>query len=73
MAVARRPVAVATESMLLLAGLACAGLGLRTGLSETEQFRVKPEAVLGAQTLAEAFPAGTTQPVAVLTGTVAAQ
>ena len=43
-------------------------------MSETEQFRVKPEAVLGAQTLAKAFPAGTTQPVAVLTnpGTAAA-
>ena len=41
------------------AGLALGGLGIRTGLSETEQFRVKPEAVAGAETLARAFPAGT--------------
>jgi len=66
-AVIRRPVVVAALTTALLAGLALAGLGIRTGLSETEQFRVRPEAVTGAQTLARAFPAGTTQPVAVLT------
>jgi RND superfamily putative drug exporter len=65
--VAARPMVVAAGSTLVLALLAGGALGLRTGLSETEQFRVKPEAVLGAQTLASAFPAGTTQPVAVLT------
>ncbi|MEV6693006.1 MMPL family transporter [Micromonospora sp. NPDC051196] len=66
-AVIRRPVPVAVLATLLLAGLALGGLGIRTGLSETEQFRVKPEAVAGAQTLARAFPAGTTQPLAVMT------
>ncbi|MEV2239626.1 MMPL family transporter [Micromonospora sp. NPDC049891] len=66
-AVIRRPVPVAALATLLLVGLALGGLGLRTGLSETEQFRVQPEAVAGAQTLAGAFPAGTTQPVAVMT------
>ncbi|MGC4770842.1 MMPL family transporter [Micromonospora sp. DT44] len=65
--VRRRPVAVAALSTLLLGGLALGGLGIRTGLSETEQFRAAPEAVTGAQTLARAFPAGSTQPVAVLT------
>jgi RND superfamily putative drug exporter len=65
--VARRPVLVAAIATVLLAGLALGGLGIRTGLSETEQFRVKPEAVAGAETLARAFPAGTTQPIAVLT------
>jgi RND superfamily putative drug exporter len=65
--VARRPVPVAVLATVLLAGLALGGLGIRTGLSETEQFRVKPEAVAGAETLAQAFPAGTTQPIAVLT------
>ncbi len=72
--VLRRPASVALLATLLLAGLALGGLGIRTGLSETEQFRVEPEAVAGAQTLATAFPAGTTQPVAVLTNptTVAA-
>ena len=66
-AVVRRPVLVAGLATLLLAGLAMGGLGIRTGLSETEQFRAIPEAVAGAKTLAHAFPAGTTQPVAVLT------
>ncbi|MCG5437278.1 MMPL family transporter [Micromonospora foliorum] len=66
-AVQRRPVVVATLATLLLGGLALGGLGIRTGLSETEQFRAEPEAVTGAQTLARAFPAGSTQPVAVLT------
>ncbi|MEU1886629.1 efflux RND transporter permease subunit [Micromonospora sp. WMMD987] len=71
-AVVRRPVPVAVLATLLLAGLALGGLGIRTGLSETEQFRVEPEAVAGAETLARAFPAGTTQPVAVLTNPAAA-
>ncbi|WP_406071524.1 MMPL family transporter [Micromonospora sp. NBC_01638] len=66
-AVERRPVVVATLAALLLGGLALGGLGIRTGLSETEQFRAEPEAVTGAQTLARAFPAGSTQPVAVIT------
>ncbi|MGW4293362.1 MMPL family transporter [Micromonospora chersina] len=71
-AVERRPLPVAVLASLLLAALALGGLGIRTGLSETEQFRVKPEAVAGAETLARAFPAGTTQPVAVLTNPGAA-
>jgi RND superfamily putative drug exporter len=48
-------------------------LGVRTGLSQTEQFRVKPEAVLGAEVLATAFPAGATQPLAVTTTPAAAE
>ncbi|MFG1885144.1 MMPL family transporter [Micromonospora sp. NPDC049102] len=71
--VRRRPVVVAVLSTLLLGGLALGGLGIRTGLSETEQFRAAPEAVTGAQTLARAFPAGSTQPVAVLTTPAAAR
>ncbi|MDG4782690.1 efflux RND transporter permease subunit [Micromonospora sp. WMMD961] len=66
-AVERRPVVVAVLATVLLGGLALGGLGIRTGLSETEQFRAQPEAVTGAQTLARSFPAGSTQPVAVLT------
>ncbi|RZT79966.1 RND superfamily putative drug exporter [Micromonospora violae] len=65
--VQRRPVVVAILAVLLLGGMALGGLGIRTGLSETEQFRAEPEAVTGAQTLARAFPAGSTQPVAVIT------
>ncbi|MFC0504623.1 MMPL family transporter [Micromonospora costi] len=70
--VVRRPLPVAALATLLLAGLALGGLGIRTGLSETEQFRERPEAVAGAETLARAFPAGSTQPVAVLTNPQAA-
>ncbi|MEH0842320.1 efflux RND transporter permease subunit [Micromonospora sp. CPCC 205711] len=70
-AVIRRPAPVAALATLVLAALALGGLGIRTGLSETEQFRAKPEAVTGAQTLAQTFPAGTTQPVAVLTNPAA--
>ncbi|MFD6567487.1 MMPL family transporter [Micromonospora profundi] len=66
-AVERRPAVVAVLAVVLLGGLALGGLGIRTGLSETEQFRAQPEAVTGAQTLARAFPAGSTQPVAVIT------
>ncbi|WP_433282172.1 MMPL family transporter [Micromonospora sp. CA-244673] len=70
--VVRRPLPVAALAVLLLSGLALGGLGIRTGLSETEQFSEKPEAVAGAETLARAFPAGSTQPVAVLTNPQAA-
>jgi RND superfamily putative drug exporter len=51
--------------VLVLAALAAGAGGISTGLSQTEQFRVQPEAVLGAQTLARALPAGTTDPVTV--------
>jgi RND superfamily putative drug exporter len=53
--------------MALLAALSAGGLGLSTGLSQTEQLRAEPESVTGAQTLAAAFPAGAAEPVAVLT------
>ncbi len=71
--VARRPRLVAAASVAVLAALATGALGISTGLSQTEQFRVKPEAVLGAQTLARAFPAGTSDPVTVTTSPAAAQ
>jgi RND superfamily putative drug exporter len=66
-AVARRPRAVVGVALVLLTGAAIAASGVRVGLPLTEQFRVKPEAVLGAETLARAFPAGATQPVEVVT------
>lgn len=71
-AVARRPTAVLIASLVLLAGLAAGATGLRTGLSETEQFRVEPEAVAGAKTLGKAFPAGTTDPVIVISSAATA-
>lgn len=71
--VARRPAGVAVAAVLVLVALSAGALGLRTGLSQTEQFRAKPEAVVAAQTLARAFPAGATQPLSVLTNPAAAQ
>jgi RND superfamily putative drug exporter len=65
--VARRPVTVAAGGLALLAVLAIGGLGLRTGLSQTEQFRAEPEAVRALETLSTAFPAGASTPVVVLT------
>ena len=65
--VAARPRLVASAGVAFLAVLAAGGVGLSTGLSQTEQLRAEPESVLGARTLAEAFPAGAAEPVAVLT------
>ena len=65
--VAARPRLVAAAGVAFLAVLAAGGLGLTTGLSQTEQLRAEPESVLGARTLAQAFPAGAAEPVAVLT------
>ena len=72
-AVQARPVPVAALAVLLLAGLALGGIGLRAGLSQSEQFREKPEAIAAAETLAKGFPAGATQPLAVVTTPGAAQ
>ena len=64
---------VAAVGVAVLAAMATGALDVRTGLSQTEQFRVKPEAVLGAEVLATGFPAGATQPLAVTTTPAAAQ
>lgn len=65
-AVAKRPRLIAGAGLALLAALASGGVGLSTGLSQTEQLRAQPESVQGAETLAAAFPAGAVEPVAVL-------
>ncbi|MEL0316800.1 MAG: hypothetical protein VW991_02995, partial [Aquiluna sp.] len=52
--------------MALLAGLASGGLGIKNGLSATEIFIEKPEAVLGQEVLADAFPAGSATPTYVI-------
>ncbi|WNV75758.1 MMPL family transporter [Geodermatophilus sp. DSM 44513] len=70
--VARAPRLVAALGIAVLALLSVGGLGLQTGLSQVEQLRAEPESVLGARTLAGAFPAGSAEPVAVLTTTAAA-
>ena len=64
--VSKRPVAVAIIGFIILGGLAFGGSGVKVGLSSTEQFLQKPEAVTGQLYLAEAFPAGTTTPSTVI-------
>ncbi|MBI1350023.1 MAG: MMPL family transporter [Actinomycetales bacterium] len=65
--VRRRPHVVGVGATLVLVILATGAIGLQVGLSQNEQFRVKPEAVLGQETLARSFPAGASAPAAVLT------
>ena len=66
-AVRRRPNLVGIGATLVLVVLALGAVGLQVGLSQNEQFRVKPEAVLGQETLSKSFPAGSSAPAAVLT------
>ncbi|MBM7516630.1 MMPL family transporter [Nocardioides nitrophenolicus] len=66
-AVARRPLWSATAGMLLLAVLASGALGIRSGLSEADQFIDTPESIAAASRLAESFPAGSADPAVVLT------
>jgi putative drug exporter of the RND superfamily len=64
--VSRRPVLVAISGFVILAILTLGSVGVKVGLSSTEQFRVKPEAVSGQEVLAKAFPAGSTSPAIVI-------
>lgn len=65
-AVSKRPLAIASVGVALLATLASGGLGIKNGLSATEIFIEKPEAVLGQEVLADAFPAGSATPTFVI-------
>jgi RND superfamily putative drug exporter len=66
-AVKRRPHVVGIGATVFLLVLSLGSIGISVGLSQNEVFRVKPEAVVGQETLAQAFPAGATEPVAVMT------
>lgn len=61
-----RPAAVLAVAILVLAGLAAGLFGARAGLSPTEQFRTTVESVTGQEALARHFPAGSSQPVTVI-------
>lgn len=65
-AVSKKPLAVAAIGVVVLGGLASGGLGIKNGLSATEIFIEKPEAVLGQEVLADAFPAGSATPTIVV-------
>lgn len=64
--VSKRPVTVAILGIALLGGLTVGSTGITIGIPETEQFRVKPEAVTGIEVLGEAFPAGASAPTQVI-------
>ncbi|MFC7548561.1 MMPL family transporter [Plantactinospora sp. GCM10030261] len=64
--VARRPRVVLASSLALLILLASGLFGVRLGLSQTEQFRVKAESIDGLATLSRYFPAGAAEPTVVI-------
>ncbi|MCF8550175.1 MAG: MMPL family transporter [Pontimonas sp.] len=64
--VSKRPVTVAIVGVAILGALTIGGNGVTIGIPETEQFRVKPEAVTGIEVLSEAFPAGASAPARVV-------
>ena len=63
----RRPGAFVIGAVVLLAGLAFGTTQIQSGLSQSEQFLEKPEAISAAQRLAESFPAGTSDPTVIIT------
>ncbi|QIG38491.1 MMPL family transporter [Microbacterium sp. 4R-513] len=65
-AVSRRPVVVVTSGFLVLAALASGLFFVQTGLSQSDRFLQKPEAVQGQEVLADAFSAGTGSPAIVV-------
>lgn len=72
-AVARHPGAVTIGSVAILA-LPALGLGgVHIGLTQTQQFRDQPPSVIGENILARAFPAGQSEPVAIISASSAAQ
>lgn len=64
--VSKRPVTVAFAGVAVLVALTAGASGIKIGLPETEQFRVKPEAVFGIEALQAAFPAGAGSPTRVV-------
>jgi RND superfamily putative drug exporter len=64
--VSKRPMIVSLAGFVILAILSFGATGIKVGLSSTDQFRVAPEAAVGQDVLAEAFPAGETSPAIVI-------
>lgn len=71
--VSKKPVAVSILGVLILGGLATGASGIQVGLASTDRFLQTPEAVVGQQVLAEAFPAGSTSPTIVVTNVAQAE
>ena len=66
-AVARRPRTFVAGTVAALAVLATGTLSITTGLDPADQFLQRPEAISAAERLGESFPAGTSDPVQVVT------
>ena len=64
--VSRKPVTVAIVGFVLLGSMASGASGLHIGLSATDRFLAKPEAVAGQEILAKAFAAGSSTPTTVI-------
>jgi RND superfamily putative drug exporter len=65
--VARRPAVVSAVVVAALALLSLGVFNIRLGLDTADQFLQKPEAIAGAERIAESFPAGTANATTVTT------
>ena len=65
--VAKRPVVMAATVVVVLAGIALGTFRLDSGLSTADQFLDTPESITAAERVARSFPAGTVDPLAVVT------
>ncbi|WP_369141830.1 MMPL family transporter [Streptomyces sp. R44] len=70
--VAKRPAKVAITATAILLLLASGALGLHTGLPQEDSFRTTPEAVLGQKTLASVQPAGSADPLTLVSASATA-
>jgi RND superfamily putative drug exporter len=66
-AVSRRPRTFVAGTLVALALLAVGTTSITTGLDPADQFLQRPEAISAAERLGESFPAGTSDPVQVVT------
>ena len=64
--VAARPGMFAAATVLLLAVLTSGTFGIKTGLSQADQFLDTPEAIWVGERLAESFPGGTADPIVIM-------
>ncbi|MBB3088628.1 MMPL family transporter [Nocardioides albus] len=65
-AVVSRPAVVLAAAAVILGVLASGLLGVKVGLSQTDQFRVDAESVDGLETLSKHFPPGAADPVTIV-------
>lgn len=66
-AVAKRPAVYAGATLAILALVALPIFGVKTGLSQSDQFLSKPEAIAASERIAESFSAGSVDPTQVYT------